>query len=148
MTPPMQVVHVDDAASALALAVDDDLDGVFNVAADGWLDYDEAAAIAPHRRPPAVPEEMAATALGAMWGSGLGEAPPEVLPYVMHPWVVGERSFEGARLAAQAHERGGDPPVGRPRPRVARRSHGSPQSARCSRAPVSHRGGSRRRRRR
>jgi UDP-glucose 4-epimerase len=88
MTPPMQVVHVDDAASALALAVDDDLDGVFNVAADGWLGYDEAAAIAPHRRPPAVPEEMAATALGAMWGSGLGDAPPEVLPYVMHPWVV------------------------------------------------------------
>jgi UDP-glucose 4-epimerase len=88
MTPPVQVVHVDDAASALALAVSDDLDGVFNVAADGWLDYDEAAAIAPHRRPPAVPEEMASTALGAMWGSGLGDAPPEVLPYMMHPWVI------------------------------------------------------------
>jgi nucleoside-diphosphate-sugar epimerase len=86
--PPFQVVHVDDAAQALAIAVASDLDGPFNVAADGWLDHDAALAVAPHRRPPGVPEEVAIKALSAMWGSGLGDAPPEVLPYVMHPWVV------------------------------------------------------------
>ena len=35
---PVQVVHVDDLASALALVATHDLPGVFNVAADGWLD--------------------------------------------------------------------------------------------------------------
>jgi nucleoside-diphosphate-sugar epimerase len=86
--PPVQVVHVDDAASALALAVTDDLEGVFNVAADGWLAHDEALAVAPHRRPPAVPEEVAERALRAMWATGVGDAPPSVLPYLMHPWVI------------------------------------------------------------
>src|SRR5207249_9351012 len=37
-TPPVQVVHVDDLASALALVATQDLPGVYNVAADGWLD--------------------------------------------------------------------------------------------------------------
>jgi nucleoside-diphosphate-sugar epimerase len=86
--PPIQVVHVDDAASARALAVSDDLDGVFNVAADGWLSHDEAAAVAPHRRPPAVPEEVADRALRALWATGVGDAPPAVLPYLMYPWVL------------------------------------------------------------
>ena len=84
----VQVVHIDDVASAIAHAIETDLDGVYNVAADGWLDHDEAVAVAPHRLPPAVPEEVAHTALGAMWNSGLGEAPPEILPYLMHPWVM------------------------------------------------------------
>ena len=35
---PVQVVHVDDLAAALALAATRDLPGVYNVAADGWLD--------------------------------------------------------------------------------------------------------------
>ena len=39
---PVQVVHVDDLASALALAATRDLPGVYNVAADGWLDAAEA----------------------------------------------------------------------------------------------------------
>ncbi len=125
MTPPVQVVHVDDAASALALAVSDDLDGVFNVAADGWLDHDEAVAIAPHRRPPAVPEEVAATALGALWGSGLGDAPPEVLPYVMHPWVVSnerlkERGWQPKHTNEEAILLAGDPDARRrPLPWIA-----------------------------
>ena len=86
--PPLQVVHVDDAASALARAVTTDLDGVYNVAADGWLDHDAAVAVAPHRRPPAVPEELAERALGVLWATGVGDAPPSVLPYLVHPWVI------------------------------------------------------------
>ncbi len=87
-TPPLQVVHVDDAASALVLAVNDDLEGVFNVAADGWLGHEEALAVAPHRRPPAVPEEVAERALRALWATGVGDAPPSVLPYLVHSWVI------------------------------------------------------------
>ena len=54
---PVQVVHVDDLASALALVATRDLPGTFNVAADGWLDADEARTIIgrppsrPHSRP-------------------------------------------------------------------------------------------------
>ena len=36
-SPPVQVVHVDDLVSALALAATTDLPGVYNVAADGFL---------------------------------------------------------------------------------------------------------------
>ncbi len=124
-TPPLQVVHVDDAASALALAVSDDLDGVFNVSADGWLDHDQALAVAPHRRPPGVPEEMAATALSAMWGSGLGDAPPEVLPYVMHPWVIAndllkQQGWQPRHTNEEAILLAGDPDVRRrPLPWIA-----------------------------
>ena len=44
---PVQVVHVDDLAAALALAATRDLPGVYNVAADGWLDAAAAATLAP-----------------------------------------------------------------------------------------------------
>jgi UDP-glucose 4-epimerase len=84
----VQVLHVDDAAAALALAVAEDLDGVFNVAADGWLEPPDALAVAPHRRPPAVPAPLARRTLETMWASGIGDAPPEVLPYLQHSWVI------------------------------------------------------------
>ena len=35
--PPAQFLHLDDLASAVSVAVDDRLDGVFNVAPDGWI---------------------------------------------------------------------------------------------------------------
>ena len=87
-TPPVQVVHVDDAAAALELATVEDLDGAFNVAADGWLAYEEAGALLTGRRLPALPPRLARRALEVSWSTGLGDAPPEVLPYLVHPWVV------------------------------------------------------------
>jgi nucleoside-diphosphate-sugar epimerase len=84
---PIQVVHVDDAAAALALAVEHALDGVFNVAADGWLS-DAAVRELVGSGPPALPDELARRVLQALWSSGLGDAPPELLPYLVHPWVV------------------------------------------------------------
>jgi UDP-glucose 4-epimerase len=87
-TPPVQVVHVDDAASALALAVANDLDGVYNVAADGWLTRTDADALLPRRRVLGMPPEVAERVLGATWAAGVGDAPSSVLPYLLHPWVV------------------------------------------------------------
>jgi nucleoside-diphosphate-sugar epimerase len=84
---PIQVVHVDDAASALALAVEDDLDGAYNVAADGWLSAAHVRGLVGSG-PPALPAEIARRVLQALWSSGLGDAPPELLPYLVHPWVV------------------------------------------------------------
>ncbi|HWS45971.1 MAG TPA: NAD-dependent epimerase/dehydratase family protein [Acidimicrobiia bacterium] len=87
-TPPVQVVHLDDAAAALELAAVTDLDGAYNVAADGWLEHDEARALLPVRRTPPLPAELAERVLAAAWATGLGDAPPSVLPYLVHPYVV------------------------------------------------------------
>jgi nucleoside-diphosphate-sugar epimerase len=86
---PIQVVHVDDAASALAFVVAGDVEGVCNVAADSWLEAAEVAELTgrSHHLPP-LPLAVARRVLGALWVAGLGDAPPEVLPYLVHPWVV------------------------------------------------------------
>jgi len=85
---PVQVLHVDDAASALELATVKDLDGAFNAACDGWLEADEAAALWPNRRPPGIPYELAERYLKATFNTGISDTPPEALPYYVHPWVT------------------------------------------------------------
>jgi UDP-glucose 4-epimerase len=93
---PVQVVHVDDAAAALEVAVDRDLDGAFNVAADGWLTVEEASALLPGRRLPGVPYEVAERVLRATWATGVGDAPPSALPYFVHAWVVANDRLKAA----------------------------------------------------
>jgi nucleoside-diphosphate-sugar epimerase len=85
---PVQVVHVDDAAAALALAAENDLPGVYNVAADGWLTRADADALSTRRRVPGIPLQLAQRVLATTWSTGVGDAPPAVLPYLVHPWVV------------------------------------------------------------
>jgi nucleoside-diphosphate-sugar epimerase len=87
-SPPVQVVHVDDAAAALELSTSVDLDGAYNVAADGWLAYEDAGALLPRGRMPALPAQLATRVLAVSWATGLGDAPPALLPYLIHPWVV------------------------------------------------------------
>ncbi|HUI50084.1 MAG TPA: NAD-dependent epimerase/dehydratase family protein [Acidimicrobiia bacterium] len=95
-TPPVQVVHVDDAAAALELATSIDLDGAYNVAADGWLAFEDAAALVPRRRVPPLPMQLVSRVLAVSWTTGLGDAPPSVLPYVVHPFVVANDRLKGA----------------------------------------------------
>jgi nucleoside-diphosphate-sugar epimerase len=93
---PVQVVHVDDAASALELATTLDLAGEYNVAADGWLTHEEAAALLSKRGVPPVPSELAARALSASWVTGIGDAPGSVVPYLVHPWVIANDRLKSA----------------------------------------------------
>lgn len=92
--PPFQFVHEDDVADALTLAVREDLDGVFNLAADGWLTLPEVVAGAGKRRAE-LPEAVAFSMAERLWRTGLTTAPPGELHYVMHPWVI-----DNARLRA------------------------------------------------
>lgn len=85
--PPWQFVHVDDAASAVAHAVAHDLAGAYNVAAEGWLSFDEVAAILD-RRPLDVPEEVAFSTVERLGAIGLSDLPIGAVHYVMHPWVA------------------------------------------------------------
>jgi nucleoside-diphosphate-sugar epimerase len=86
--PPVQVVHVDDVVAALALVVREDHPGAFNVSAEGWLPAEAAAALLPRPRIPAMPGDVLRRALLRTWTSGVGDVPPTVLPYLVHPWVV------------------------------------------------------------
>jgi len=86
--PPVQVVHVDDLAAALVLAATSELPGAFNVAADGWLTADHARALLPKPLAPALHAETLERVLRRTWVLGLGDVPPGVVPYLVHPWVV------------------------------------------------------------
>lgn len=85
--PPFQFVHVDDVASAVAHAVEHDLPGAYNVAAEGWLSFDEIAAILG-RRALDVPEEIVFTAVERLGALGLSHLPVGAVHYLIHPWVV------------------------------------------------------------
>jgi nucleoside-diphosphate-sugar epimerase len=84
----VQAVHVDDLVSALELVIREDHPGTFNVAADGWLDADAARALLPRSWMPAMSAELMTRALRVTWTLGLGDVPPTVVPYLVHPWVV------------------------------------------------------------
>jgi nucleoside-diphosphate-sugar epimerase len=95
-TPPVQVVHVDDLVDALLLAIADDLPGTYNVAADGWLGADDARALLPRSFWPPIPAELLERVLARSWASGLGDVPPSVVPYLVHPWVVANDRLRAA----------------------------------------------------
>ena len=95
-TPPVQGVHVDDLVSALMLAVTDDMKGTFNVAADSWLAAEDARALLPRSLLPSLPAELLERILRRVWASGLGDIPPAVVPYLVHPWVVANDRLKAA----------------------------------------------------
>ena len=98
---PVQVLHVDDLVSALVDAVVEDRDGVYDVAAAGWVGTDEVRALLPHGSLPAVPLEVLRRVFTRSWQAGLGEIPPSVLPYLVHPWVVATDRLEATGWRAR-----------------------------------------------
>jgi UDP-glucose 4-epimerase len=86
--PPVQATHVDDLVRAVLLVSLGDRPGTFNVASDGWLEHDAAAALLPGSLLPPLPAELLERVLARTWSTGLGEIPPGVVPYLVHPWVL------------------------------------------------------------
>jgi nucleoside-diphosphate-sugar epimerase len=99
-SPTFQFVHEDDVARALAFAITEDLDGNYNVAAEGWLSLDEALEISGKKRR-SIGEAAAFTMSDRMWRWGLGEAPAGLLHYVMHPWAVSTEKLARAGFKAE-----------------------------------------------
>jgi UDP-glucose 4-epimerase len=97
---PLQYVHEDDVGEALRFAVTTDLEGIFNLAAEGWLEADEMLAITG-RKPLELPESVAFSMLERMWSMGLAEAPAGMLHYVMHPWVMSTEKLAAAGFKAK-----------------------------------------------
>lgn len=98
--PPMQFVHEEDVASALRFAVFNDLDGPYNLAAGGHLEFDSMLALLGKRRLD-LPETLAFGFSEKLWGLGLAEAPAGMLHYLMHPWVLSTEKLEKAGSVAR-----------------------------------------------
>jgi UDP-glucose 4-epimerase len=90
--PPLQVVHLEDVASAAALAVLRELPGAFNVSADGWVSIRELSHLLG-RGIVELPEEVALILAQRLWRLGLSPAPPGALSYLMEPWVLSNESL-------------------------------------------------------
>ncbi|HSH22515.1 MAG TPA: NAD-dependent epimerase/dehydratase family protein [Acidimicrobiales bacterium] len=92
---PIQFVHVEDVAAALALAVDRRLDGVYNVAPEGWMGGEQVQVLTGTPLRPPVPPPVASALARWCWSRGLGSVAPELVPYATHPWVVASDRLRG-----------------------------------------------------
>jgi nucleoside-diphosphate-sugar epimerase len=86
--PGAQFVHLDDVASAVALAVQRRLDGVYNVAPDGWIPGERVRALLGDRFRLPLPERLGEVVGALRWRFQRGPIPPGLLPYTREPWLV------------------------------------------------------------
>jgi nucleoside-diphosphate-sugar epimerase len=85
--PPLQFVHVDDIVGAIVHAIDVGLDGAFNVAPDGWVDYSRVLALVGRPTVP-IDHERLRTLVERAHTLGIGELEPGVVALFRHPWVL------------------------------------------------------------
>ena len=93
---PVQFLHIDDLTSAVLLALRSGLDGVFNVAPDGWVPDETARALAGGTARLALPERVARPLQAVRRALTPTPERPGVEPYTRHPWVVANDRLVGA----------------------------------------------------
>lgn len=86
--PPSQFLHLDDLAEAVALAVRSRLDGVFNVAPDGWIAGERVRALSGERPRFPLPERLGEVVSSLRWRFQRGPIPPGLGSYTREPWIV------------------------------------------------------------
>lgn len=93
--PPAQFVHLDDLAAAVEVSRRAGADGPLNVAPEGWIEGETVRALAggPRVR---LPGWATTAVVRTGWRWGVGQTPPELLPYVRHPWVVASDRLRSA----------------------------------------------------
>lgn len=90
--PPWQVLHEDDAARALHLALTVAEDGVFNVVADGLLPLSSVVALSGGRVLP-LPRTLLLGVIAALERTGVSAVPPTLLDFLRFPVVAdGQRA--------------------------------------------------------
>jgi nucleoside-diphosphate-sugar epimerase len=98
---PVQYLHVDDLRAAVELAQRQRLEGVYNVAPDGWVPDDTARALAGGTARLTLPERVARP-LQAAWRAVFPTRDfPGVEPYTRHPWVVANDRLAAAGWRAE-----------------------------------------------
>jgi len=102
--PPSQFLHLDDLASAVVLGVGVGaglgvgarLDGVFNVALDGWVPGERVRALSGERPRLPLPDRVREVVSGLRWRFTRGPIPPGLLPYTLEPWVISNGRLRAA----------------------------------------------------
>jgi nucleoside-diphosphate-sugar epimerase len=121
---PVQYLHVDDLASAVVLAWDRGLNGVFNVAPDAGVREDEARALAGGVAKLPLPSRVAHAVSDWTWRIWRSGVPREARAYAAHPWVVApdklkaegwepQYTSEEALVATDARQHWDDLPPGK-----------------------------------
>lgn len=86
--PPAQFLHLDDLAAAVVVAVKRRLDGVFNVAPDGWIGGERVRALTGDRPRLQLPDRAADVLARLRWRFQRGPIPPGLRSYTRAPWLV------------------------------------------------------------
>ncbi len=86
--PGAQFLHLDDLASAVILAAEKRLDGVYNVAPDGWVAGDRVRALAGSAPKVNLPDRLAEVVARVRWRFQRGPIPPGLRSYTQSPWLV------------------------------------------------------------
>ena len=92
-SPMMQFIHIDDMADAILLAFEKNKPGIYNVAPDDWVSYQEALTECGCRRvplpsiPPMVPRLLSAVL-------DLKAFPPFLMNYFKYPVILDNRLFK------------------------------------------------------
>lgn len=121
---PVQYLHVDDLATAVVLAWEKRLKGVYNVAPDTGILEEDARALAGGVAKVTLPGRMARAVSAWSWQLFRKGIPVEARAYASHPWVVApdrlkavgwvpQYSSEEALVATDARVHWDDLPPGR-----------------------------------
>lgn len=86
--PVAQFVHLDDVAAAVDLAVVRRLDGVYNVAPDGWVPGERVRALSGETPRLPLPERVREVVAAVRWRFQRGPIPPGLVSYTRETWVV------------------------------------------------------------
>ena len=102
--PPAQFLHLDDLASAVALAAEQRLDGVFNVAPDGWVAGERVRALTGRGPRVKLPDRVSEVVERAALAVPTGPHPAGLAQ--LHARAVSrcERPPEVPRLASDRHQ--------------------------------------------
>lgn len=94
--PPAQFLHLDDLASAVVLAAERELDGVFNVAPDGFIPAASVRALAGSPPRLQLPDRLAEVVSSLRWRFQRGPIPPGLRSYTRSPWLVANDRLRAA----------------------------------------------------
>jgi nucleoside-diphosphate-sugar epimerase len=86
--PPAQFLHLDDLASAVVLAAEQRLDGVYNVAPDGWVAGERVRALAGAVPRLKLSDRITEVIGNLRWRFQRGPIPPGLRSYTRWSWLV------------------------------------------------------------
>jgi nucleoside-diphosphate-sugar epimerase len=86
--PAVQFLHLDDLATAIVLSVRRRLDGVYNVAPDGWIAGERVRALTGQSPRLKLSDRQSEVLAALRWRFQRGPIPPGLRSYTRAPWVV------------------------------------------------------------